>query len=114
MRALVVLLVCLLALLAYRAVDQAVSLDHSRASAREMADERGVLRAVVLELGRGASRDTVKQALATSAGSHLIKEDRESLSVLGLVFRFGPAGLVAVDSGFESTPVDARKPIRMR
>ena len=101
-----VLLVGLCLYLAYATVDQAISLSYRTQGLRYMKQERDDLRAVTLELAKGARQDAVRQLFMAKYGqdpNHLIKdEDADTVIVDQVALRFRDGVLVGILFGDEA------------
>ena len=103
-----VLLVGFCLYLMYATVDQAITLSYNADEFRYLKQERDALRAVALELAKGAKQDSVRQLFMAKYGKdpdHLVKDEGPATVVVDQVaLRFRDGMLVGMSFGDEPSP----------
>jgi hypothetical protein len=80
----------------YGWVDTAVSLDHARQQQKSERESKELLRSVLVTLNRGANRAELQKVLHKNlGGEHIFKDEGDSYSVDGIVFRFDKSGALS-------------------
>ena len=91
-----VALLLLCAYLFYASLDQAVSLDHARATQRSLEEDRAMLQELTVDLVKGTRRADVKALLAAKYSAHIVKEEGDTIFIDGVGLRFRGDQLVGV------------------
>jgi hypothetical protein len=103
-----VLLVGFCLYLIYATVDQAITLSYNADGIRDLKEERDALRAVTLELAKGAKQDSVRQLFMAKYAkdpNHIVKDDGADTVVVDQVaLRFRDGVLVGIVFGDEPLP----------
>ena len=90
--ALVVILVASFTVAVYSWLDTAVSLNHARQQQKTDEENRDLLRKFILASSRNIKRgDIVQMVEQDVANRHIVKEERNSIAVDSVIFRFDDA-----------------------